>query len=57
VVAALGEPWLARFDTGEPERLLTGVGWAVAVDGGKPVRYQGRNGVLIAAEPAATGSA
>jgi methyltransferase (TIGR00027 family) len=56
VVAALGEPWLTRFDTDEPERLLTGAGWATAVDGSKPVRYQGRNGVLVAAEPAAAGS-
>jgi methyltransferase (TIGR00027 family) len=52
VVAALGEPWLTRFDPDEPEQLLTRAQWAVAVNDDQPVRYQGRNGVLIAAEPA-----
>ncbi|HEX6477178.1 MAG TPA: hypothetical protein VF005_07860, partial [Acidimicrobiales bacterium] len=53
VVAALGEPWLTRFTPDEPEQLLTASGWAVAVNGDKQVRYQGRNGVLVGAVPAA----
>jgi methyltransferase (TIGR00027 family) len=52
VVAALGEPWLTRFGPDEPEQLLTRARWAVAVNGDQPVRYQGRNGVLMAAVPA-----
>ncbi len=55
LVAALGEPWLTRFDPDEPEELLARSHWAVAAKGGKPVRYQGQNGVLIAAEPATAG--
>jgi methyltransferase (TIGR00027 family) len=57
VVAALGEPWLTRFGPDEPEQLLAGAGWAVAVKGDEPVRYQGRNGVLIAARPATASGA
>ena len=45
LVAALGEPWLTRFNPDEPEQLLTRAGWAVAVNDGKAVRYQGRNGL------------
>lgn len=56
VVAAFGEPWLTRFRPDEPQPLLSRAGWAVAVDGDSPVSYQGRNGVLIAAEPAAGAS-
>jgi methyltransferase (TIGR00027 family) len=52
VVAALGEPWLTRFDPDEPEQLLTRAQWTVAVNDEQPGRYQSRNGVLIAAEPA-----
>ena len=54
-MAALGEPWLTRFNPDEPEQLLTRAGWAVAVNDGKAVRYQGRNGLLVAAEPVAAG--
>ena len=57
LVAALGEPWLTRFNPDEPEQLLTRAGWAVAVNDGKAVRYQGRNGLLVAAEPVAAGGA
>jgi methyltransferase (TIGR00027 family) len=57
VVAAIGEPWLTRFEPDEPEQLLRRAQWAVAVNGDRPVRYQGRNGVLIAAEPATASGA
>ncbi|HWC37929.1 MAG TPA: SAM-dependent methyltransferase [Acidimicrobiales bacterium] len=57
VVAALGEPWLSRFEPDEPEQLLRSARWAVALDDDRPVRYQGRNGVLISAEPATAGAA
>jgi methyltransferase (TIGR00027 family) len=52
IVAALGEPWVTRFRPDEPEQLLNRAGWVLAVKGDKPVRYQGRNGVLLAAEAA-----
>lgn len=55
IVAALGEPWLTRFGPDEPEQLLTRLGWTVALDGDSPVRFRGRNGVLVAAEPATPG--
>jgi methyltransferase (TIGR00027 family) len=56
IVAALGEPWLARFGPDEPEQLLIRARWAVAVNGDQPVRYQGRNGVLMGAVPMAAGA-
>jgi hypothetical protein len=55
LVAALGEPWLTRFGPHEPEQLLAQAGWAVAVNGEQPVRYQGRNGVLVGARLGGTG--
>jgi hypothetical protein len=57
IVAALGEPWLTRFTPDEPEQLLARSGWTVAVDGDKPVRYKGRNGVLLGAVPVAADAA
>jgi methyltransferase (TIGR00027 family) len=57
IVAAMGEPWLTRFGPDEPDQLLARSGWAVAVKGDQPVRYRGRTGLLVGAEPAAAGSA
>jgi methyltransferase (TIGR00027 family) len=56
IVAALGEPWLTRFTPDEPDQLLTRSGWTVAVNGDEPVRYRGRNGVLVAALPVVAGA-
>lgn len=53
-VSLAGEPWLVRFDPDEPDRMLDTAGWRIAVsdrgDGGL-VRFEGRQGVLVAAEP------
>jgi hypothetical protein len=57
IVAAMGEPWLTRFGPDEPDQLLARSGWAVAVKGDQPVRYRGRTGLLVGAEPAAAGIA
>lgn len=55
VVSLAGEPWLVRFDPDEPDRILESAGWQVArsdrVAGGF-VRFEGRQGILAAAEPA-----
>jgi len=54
-VATVGEPRLDRFGPEEPDQLLEAAGWKVSksdrVPGGL-ARYEGRQGVLVAAEPA-----
>jgi len=54
-VSMVGEPWLVRFGPDEPDRMLETAGWRVAASdnvGGGLVRFEGRQGVLLAAEPA-----
>ena len=51
----VGEPWLVRFGSDEPDQLLHDAGSPIAASDrakGGFVRYKGRHGVLIAAEPA-----
>lgn len=53
-VSLVGEPWLVRFGPDEPDRILEAAGWKVAVSdraGSDLVRFEGRQGVLLAAEP------
>lgn len=53
VVSFVGEPWMTRFGPDEPDRLLMQTGWQVATEeDGRPARYAGRVGVLVAAVPA-----
>lgn len=55
VVSLAGEPWLVRFAPEEVDRMLETARWRIASSEATAsglVRFEGRQGVLLAAEPA-----
>ncbi len=55
VVALVGEPWLVRYGPDEPDEVLRSAGWVIGdsvFPRGGPARHEGRQGVLVGAEPA-----
>jgi methyltransferase (TIGR00027 family) len=55
LVSLIGEPWLVRYQPDEPDELLRSTGWAIGAwdrASRAPARFEGRNGVLVGAEPA-----
>lgn len=56
IVALVGEPWKVRYQADDPDEVLASAGWMIGdsvFPRGGPARHEGRQGVLIGAEPAA----